>query len=177
MNLPCIRLRRFVYRAHNPRWSFAPESGEGARLHGGRFNPPGVDALYTCLRPETAWLEGQQGFPFKPQPLTLCAYTVDCRDVVDLTSETTRTALGISVNDLACPWEAIADRKVQPPTWRLAEMLIAQGCAGLLAPSFAPGSNGDDINAVFWRWSPEPPHRLRIIDDEGRLPRTADAWQ
>jgi RES domain-containing protein len=33
--------------------------------HGGRFNPLGTPALYTALRPETAWLEAQQGFAFK----------------------------------------------------------------------------------------------------------------
>jgi RES domain-containing protein len=70
-----------LYRAHNPRWAFAPTSGRGAALYGGRFNPAGTPALYTSMRPETAWLEAQQGFPFKPQPLTLCAYEVDCDDV------------------------------------------------------------------------------------------------
>ena len=83
------RLKRtltgFAYRAHHPRWSFAPASGEGAARHGGRFNPVGMAALYTARRMETAWLEAQQAFPFKAQPLTLCAYEVDCADVVDLT--------------------------------------------------------------------------------------------
>jgi hypothetical protein len=27
-----------VYRAHNPRWSFSPHSGDGAARYGGRFN-------------------------------------------------------------------------------------------------------------------------------------------
>jgi RES domain-containing protein len=37
------------------------------------------------LRFETAWLEAQQAFPFKAQPMTPCAYEVDCGDVLDLT--------------------------------------------------------------------------------------------
>jgi RES domain-containing protein len=37
-----LRLTGLVYRAHNPRWSFAPYSGEGAARYGGRFNPVGV---------------------------------------------------------------------------------------------------------------------------------------
>ncbi|MFV0302812.1 MAG: RES family NAD+ phosphorylase [Paracoccus sp. (in: a-proteobacteria)] len=41
-----MRYRGECFRAHNPRWSFEPLSGEGARRHGGRFNPPGVPALY-----------------------------------------------------------------------------------------------------------------------------------
>nr|WP_246535096.1 RES family NAD+ phosphorylase [Methylomonas paludis] len=40
---------------------------------GGRFNRPGCAALYLSLDPTTAWMEAQQGFPFKPQPLTLVA--------------------------------------------------------------------------------------------------------
>jgi RES domain-containing protein len=32
---------------------------------------------------ETAWLEAQQGFAFKAQPLTICAYDVDCADIAD----------------------------------------------------------------------------------------------
>ena len=43
-----------------------------------------MPALYTARRFETAWLEAQQAFPFKAQPMTLCAYEVDC-DVLDLT--------------------------------------------------------------------------------------------
>ena len=79
-----MRLQGTVWRAHNPRWSFAPESGDGAALHGGRFNRIGSRALYTSRRFETAWLEAQQGFAFKAQPLTLCAYEVDCEDLADL---------------------------------------------------------------------------------------------
>ena len=82
-----MRLTGLVYRAHNPRWSFAPVSGEGAARYGGRFNPVGTPALYTSRRMETAWFEAQQGFAFKAQPLTICAYEVDCRDIVDLAEE------------------------------------------------------------------------------------------
>jgi RES domain-containing protein len=49
-----VKLTGFVYRAHNPRWSFAPASGLEAALAGDRFNPPGMPALYTALRFETA---------------------------------------------------------------------------------------------------------------------------
>jgi len=72
-----VRLQGTVYRAHNPRWAWAPISGEGAGRYGGRFNPVGVPALYTSWRMETAWREAQQGFAFKAQPLTVCAYDVD----------------------------------------------------------------------------------------------------
>jgi RES domain-containing protein len=68
-----MRLRTTVYRAHNPRWSFAPLSAAGAARYGGRFNPTGMEVLYTFRRFETAWLEAQQGFAFKAQPLERAA--------------------------------------------------------------------------------------------------------
>jgi RES domain-containing protein len=65
---------------------------------------------------ETAWLEAQQGFPFKPQPLTICAYDVDSEPVVDLTDQSSLNDLGFSVATLACAWEDLADQGKAPPT-------------------------------------------------------------
>ena len=171
-----MRLTRIVYRAHNPRWSFLPDSGTGAATTGGRFNRIGLPALYTALRFETAWLEAQQAFPFKAQPMTLCAYDVDCDDVLDLTDPATRSAHGIDPVDLACPWKDLSTRSQVPPSWTLADRLIASGCSGIIVPSFASGAATADVNVVFWRWGPEPPHQVRVIDDQGRLPRTGASW-
>jgi hypothetical protein len=33
------------------------------------------------------------------------------------------------------------------------------------------------VNAVFWRWSHEPPHQVRVIDDAERLPRSDASWR
>ena len=44
-----MRFRGIVYRAHDPRWSWPPVSGEGARRYGGRFNRIGVEAFYTLV--------------------------------------------------------------------------------------------------------------------------------
>lgn len=177
MSVPTIRLRALVFRGHNPRWSFAPESGDGAARHGGRFNPAGTPALYVSRRPETAWLEAQQAFPFKPQPLTLCAYEVDCIDVVDLTDHKVRRLLSVTEADLACAWEDLADRGITPPTWTLATRLMSEQASAILVRSFAPGATAQDVNVVFWRWSTEPPHRVKVIDDLGRLPRDDRSWR
>jgi RES domain-containing protein len=166
-----LRLTGLVYRAHNPRWSFAPVSGDGAARYGGRFNPIGTPALYTSRRMETAWFEAQQGFAFKAQPLTICAYEVDCRDIVDLAEEKSRRELGVTAADLACAWEDLVSRGERPPGWRLAERLIASGVAGIIVPSFAPGAGAADRNVVFWRWADIPPNKVAVIDDEARLPR------
>lgn len=177
MSLPFIRLTDPVYRGHNPRWSFAPTSGEGASLWGGRFNPKGMPALYCSLRPETAWLEAQQGFAFKAQPLTLVAYDVDCADMLDLTDDHVRADVDVDLAELGCAWEDLADQRQEPPTWALARRLIGENCAGILVPSFASGATARDINVVFWDWAPTPPHQVQAIDDEGRLPRNDRSWQ
>ena len=172
-----MRLVGVVFRAHHPRWSFAPESGEGAARHGGRFNRTGVPALYTSARMATAWLEAQQGLPFKAQPMTLCGYEVDCEGIADLADPDVRERLGIAAADLACAWEHLAAMGKEPPSWQVADRLVAAGHAGIKVPSFAAGATGLDVNVVFWRWAPTPPHQVRVIDDEGRLPRNDLSWK
>jgi RES domain-containing protein len=172
-----VKLTGFVYRAHNPRWAFAPDSGQGAASTGGRFNPIGMPALYSSRRFETAWLEAQQAFPFKAQPMTLCAYEVDCEDVLDLTDVVTLTGNGIAPADLACPWKDLSTRGIKPPSWEVTERLVAAGAAGVIVPSFAKGAGSADINVVFWRWAPNPPHQVRVIDDNRRLPKDARSWR
>jgi RES domain-containing protein len=171
-----VRWQGTTYRAHNPRWSFLPQSGEGAARTGGRFNPIGMPALYTSIKLQTAWLEAQQGFPFKAQPMLLCAYDVDCDDILDLTDTAALRSHGLAAADLACAWKDIATRGETPPSWAHSARLVAEGIAGIVAPSFAAGAGADDINVVFWRWSPDLPHQVRVIDDDHRLPKDARSW-
>lgn len=164
-----MHFRGLVYRAHNPQWSWAPLSGEGARRHGGRFNRRGVPALYTSLAPLTAVREAQPlGRPM--QPLTLCAYEVDAEPVFDAHSEELRRSLGITEFGLLCPtWEAEMLAGAIPASQALADRLIAAGYVGMQVRSFAVGTGADDLNLVMWRWGAEPPARVVLIDDEGRL--------
>lgn len=143
-------------------------------------------ALYTSFRFETAWLEAQQAFPFKAQPMTLCAYEVDCEDVLDLTDPATRAAHGIAPADprvkgprasLACPWKDLSTRGIRPPSWEMAVRLVEAKTAAIIVPSFARGAAAADLNAIFWHWAPDPPHRVRVVDDERRLPTDANSWR
>jgi RES domain-containing protein len=167
-----------VYRAHHPGWAYQATSGEGAKRHGGRFNRRGLDALYTSLDINTAWLEAQQGFPFKAQPMTLVAYRVHCEPIVDLTDPARVAAAGIDPAALACAWEDLASRGLEPPTWRLANECVAVGFCGVLVASFVPAANpapeeAPRRNLVFWRWADVAPCSVRVIDDFGRLPSDA----
>lgn len=164
------RFRGLVHRAHHPGWAFEPLSGEGAALHGGRFNPRGVPALYTSLEVTTAWAEYQQGFPHRPQPVTLCAYEVDCLPVLDLTDERLLAREGILPETLACPWELQAAEGLTPPSWELASRLIAAGIHGIVVPSFAPNAQRGARNLVLWCWNRSGCDcHIHLIDDHDRL--------
>ena len=166
-----MRFRGLVYRAHNPRWSWTPLSGDGARRHGGRFNRRGIPAFYASLAPLTAIREAQP-LGRSMQPLTLCAYEVDAEPVFDTLDEEQRQALGVSDSDLACPaWEAEMLDGAIPASQVLADRLIAAGYAGMRVRSFAAGTGTGDLNLVMWMWAADRPVRVTLIDDEGRLAR------
>ncbi len=133
-----------------------------------------------CTRPAGrkphGWKPNKASFPFKAQPLTLCAYTVNCADILDLTNPDVRSAVSIELKDLGCDWEHMISNRVTPPSWQLATRLLEDECAGIVVPSFAKGSTARDINVVFWNWSSTPPHQVRVIDDEDRLPKGGRPW-
>ena len=70
----CLRFVGTCYRAHDPRWSFKPISGDGAAIRGARFNPKGVPALYLALSVITAVKEANQGLAQRINPCVLCSY-------------------------------------------------------------------------------------------------------
>ncbi len=171
---------RFVgtcYRAHDPRWSFKPISGDGAAIRGARFNPKSVPALYLALGIMTAVKEANQGFAHRIDPCVLCAYEIDCEDIADLTTREGRETHSIAFDDMACAWAlALAEGK-RPASWSIYDRLHAKGIAGILVPSFAPGAESDDRNLVLWDWGPAPPHKVAVIDPSGRLPKDQLSWR
>jgi len=170
---------RFVgtaYRAHNPRWSFRPLSGDGAAIHGGRFNPVGIPALYLALDPMTAIKEANQGLARKFEPCVLCTYEVDSDDVIDLGSEAGRRAQGVDEGQLSAGWYAYIAAGTQPPQWKLASDLLARGAAGAIVPSYAPGATASERNLVLWRWGPKRPYKIEVFDPSGRLPKNQLSW-
>ncbi|MGJ0505971.1 MAG: RES family NAD+ phosphorylase [Methylocystis sp.] len=172
-----MRVRGACYRAHDPRWSFAPLSGEGAAIRGARFNPKGVPALYLARAIVTAVKEISQGFARKIEPCVLCAYEVDCADVADLRTQAAREAAGVSFEDMACAWFFDLSEGREPASWRVARGLMEAGHSGVLVPSFAPGATAEDENLVLWRWSDRLPHKVSVHDPSGRLPKDQLSWR
>jgi RES domain-containing protein len=172
-----MRYTATVYRAHNPEWAWSPISGEGARRHGGRFNRPGVPALYTSLSPLTALLEASPlGRPM--QPITLCAYAVDAGPVFDARDPAVCAAHDVRIAEFDCPnWNREMLEGKVPASQRLAERLQANGFVAMLVRSFARGAGDRDDNLVFWQWGDNLPSRVRVIDDESRLPKDRASWR
>jgi RES domain-containing protein len=171
-----LRFTRECFRAHDPHWSWSPLSGAGAALKGRRFNWPGLDALYLSLTVNTVFREVSGGFAHRLTPYVLCSYDVDCEDIADLRTEASRNGLDIALDDLACAWgDALAMRR-EPKSWGVVRRLLAGGHAGILVPSFAHGATADDQNLVLWRWGPDLPHRVRVYDPTGKLPKNQLSW-
>lgn len=171
-----MRFTGMVYRAHNPLWSFSPLSGDGTSKDGGRFNPVGIPALYTSLTTITALSEYHQRFPNRPQPVTLCAYDVNCQDIVDLRDPDELKQRGIGASDLLCPWEYQSNKGITPPSWQIATTLIQANIAGIVVPSFAEKVQNNAHNLILWKWGDALPHRVLLIDDDKRLPKNQVSW-
>jgi RES domain-containing protein len=171
-----VRFGGTCYRAHDPRWSFNPLSGEGARLKGGRFNPVGTSALYLATTLTGMFAEMGHGFARRFEPLTVCCYDVDVENVLDLADEGERARLGVSMQDLGCAWALDIAEGREPVSWSIARGLIADGIAGILAPSFANGAPEGASNLVLWRWGASSPHKVEVYDPSGRLPAGQLSW-
>jgi RES domain-containing protein len=161
-----MRLQAVVYRALNPVWVGDPLSGEGAKRHGGRFNPKGMPALYCTLDPVTAVREVSQiGQPL--QPTILVSFHADVEPVFDATDPKALAGQGMTPEALAAnDWRIHMAAGREAPTQRFARRLSQAGFAGMLAPSFARLAPPEARNLILWRWTPET---LWLIDDEARL--------
>jgi len=126
-----------LFRAHTPQWASRPLSGAGAASQGGRFNRQGQEALYLSFEELTALREYQQTSPFLP-PCTLCSYTATLHNLVDLRQLDHSAVWDARWHDWREDWRYWKfERHLEPPTWALADLALAQGCTGIVFPSQA----------------------------------------
>jgi RES domain-containing protein len=162
------------HRYLTPKWAFVPTSGAGAAIDGGRFNRPGVEALYLSRSAQTALEEYRQGATIAP-PATLAAYHVTLGEVADLSEGFDLGAWEPRWAEWDCEWRRIAriEKKV-PPSWRLADDVISAGLRGILFPSLRhPGGT----NLVVYPANLAPGDSIAVHDPGQRLPRDQSSWR
>jgi len=163
-----------AYRMHTPKWALAPTSGAGAAAHGGRANRPGTPALYLALEPETAVREYQQISPLMP-PGTLVSYTVRVAPVVDYRAGYEAARWPELWEEFHCDWRELwFNQRVEPPSWVLADEVIAAGAKGILFASKLPPSGQ---NLVIYNDMLTADDALQVYDPAGALPKNQDSWR
>lgn len=145
-----------TFRVVPPRWAHVPLSGEGARLHGGRYNPPGMLAFYSALDPHTAYAEYTQALYDRPG--LLCSFDIDGARILDLTDSEGLAASGLTETDLRLRWFGRRDA----PTQLAALRLLDQGVDGLI---YASHQHAMGRNLVLWRWNGPP--SVSLVDRLG----------
>ena len=148
------------------RWE-GPLSGEGARIHGGRFNPPdSFPVLYLCTTRPCAVAElryrgerlviGVEGL----LPRVLYRYDISLDRVLDLTSDETLDHLGVTTAQIIGTDVAIPRQ--------IGESAQATGSQAIRAPSV---TGVDQVLAVFpellgsGRLLPELLERWKSLED------------
>lgn len=163
-----------AYRMHTPKWATEPTSGAGAARHGGRANRPGTPALYLSLEPETALREYQQTSSLLP-PGTMVSYLLHVEPVVDFTAGYERGTWSPLWEDFACNWRELwFNRAIEPPSWVLADEVMAAGAKGIMfASTVARGGS----NVVLYTELLTEDDKLDVHDPSGALPRNQDSWR
>lgn len=164
MSYPTETISGRYWRIMSPRWAHDPLSGEGAARNGGRWNRPGMEALYLAESVETAFAEYQQEVGTRPG--TFAAYGVVGANIVDLSRKDVQAALGVSEAEMLAPWKQLAfvERR-DPPSWRLFDRL-QDGVHGARTPS---AQRDGAYNLVLWRWNIPGAPAVSVLDPHGDL--------
>lgn len=171
MSYPIRPLSAPLWRIVHPARHRDPFSGEGARVYGGRWNMKGWPALYLATDHITAVAEYYRG---RRKPGTLVPYDLSASVIADLTDGRGGPADAAVAAAIAADWKAKALMEGHvPPSWALAQELIAAGAEGTLVPSV---QNRGGTNLVLWRWrdarDPGEGAALSLLDPEAALTRS-----
>ncbi len=148
-------------------------TGLGAKMNGGRWNPPGsFAAVYVSTSAEGAvseYLAHQRHFGFRDSdalPCTLVGLEVQLQTVLDLTDGEVRTALGVSERRmLDDAWRKA--KKHESLTQAIGRLAFEAEFEAILVPSSAaPGVR----NLVVFPGNVAPPDGYVKIINRGKLP-------
>jgi RES domain-containing protein len=161
------------HRYLTPKWAYLPASGAGAAIDGGRFNRPGVEALYLSRDATTALEEYRQGVSITP-PATLAAYEITLAEVADFSLGFDPACWSGEWREWDCAWRAIwrIEKRV-PPSWRIADQVISAGIRGILFPSLR---HAEGMNLVIYPANLAEPDKLNVHDPDHRLPQNQSSW-
>jgi RES domain-containing protein len=143
-----------------------PTSGAGAAAKGGRFNRPGIEAVYLSFDVATALAEYKQDKPFIP-PGTLASFTA--KAVVADVGAYLQDPTGWNPlwADWNCNWRSLwFDQHIQPPSWDLGDIVIAAGLGGSRFPS---AMNPGGWNVVLYPSAFDPADGLACVDPDALL--------
>jgi RES domain-containing protein len=160
------------FRALTPKWAYAPESGDGAAVKGGRFNRAGIRARYLAASPEAALREYHQESTLL-RPATIASFQVTADPVVDFTGGDSVPEWTEIWQEAYCNWKDLAFiQKVDPPSWVIGDLVLAQGAAGLLYRSAV------DRKSVCLVLYPDNGSKFRapVHDPHRALPQNQDSW-
>lgn len=130
-----------IYRASALQYFGTAFNALGSRLGKGRFDRPGITALYLALELETAYSEFQGGRALTPRPCAIMTGTITARHLLDLTLDLRDCDPDIQAWN--CDWEAAAAAHAVDPTssaadcasWRCGDLVIKEKLAGVYYPS------------------------------------------
>jgi RES domain-containing protein len=147
------------------RTAFSPK---GARLYAGRFNRPGISALYVALEPDTAFAEYHRGND--PRPSVMVAARVAATNVIDLCGDL--SALATDWQQWDSDWEsarddAIAGKPADCSSWRCGDEAIARHCTGIIFPSRQRPA-GRNL-ALFLEDATSGALNVQLIDPKGEI--------
>ncbi len=158
-----------AFRSSTPKYANDPDllSGVGSKLHGGRWNPIGVAAVYASLTPETAMAEALAhnryfGIPIEDaMPRTFVAIEVTLQAVLDLRLGSVRQRLKVSRNRLlAVDWRVEVRAGREPITQAIGRVAAEIGIEGMIVPS-AADTNGH--NLLIFPGNLAPGSHIRIL--------------
>lgn len=154
------------FRVIVPAFASRPRSGQGAAKQGGRFNRPGQEALYLAGDVPTALAEYQQDNPWI-SPGTICTFFTQGLRVADFSKGFDAARWPLLWADFAVDWRSEwFGRSVEPPTWYMADDVLALGLDGVLFPSQAKAGG---VNLVIYDSSIRSEDQLSVYDPDGNL--------